>query len=199
MSLALGLALAGCASTPSPLAGRASRPDASAVRSDVAISRPPFREVHVEWKQRLEQPYVFVELEGDYADVLRWMGVLLEQVAAQGLAPAGAPFALYYDDPARTPKAELRSRLAVPVSTPQAAVAAPLGFDVLAPDNVVYARVAGPYGQAQGSYPGLFRFLGERGWAMHGPIRESFLVDPFSVRSPEELITEVQIAWRAIY
>jgi effector-binding domain-containing protein len=74
-----------------------------------------------------------------------------------------------------------------------------LGFDVLPADNVVYAQVAGPYGQASAAYPGIFRFMGERGWAMQGPIRETFLVDPSSVRSPEELVTEVQIAWRAIF
>jgi effector-binding domain-containing protein len=45
------------------------------------------------------------------------------------------------------------------------------------------------------SYPELFRFMGEHGWDAAGPVREVYLVDPSTVASPADLLTEVQIPW----
>ncbi len=166
---------------------------------DVQLSRPPYDVVHVDWKQRMEQPYVYLELLGDYREAGRWIPMLVEQAAKQGLPIAGPPFALYYDDPARTPAAECRARLALPVAAAQVAVAAPLGFDVLPPANVAYARVGGAYPDVAKSHAGVFAYMRERGWALDGPVRESYLVNPAAVRGYEELVTEVQMPWRALF
>jgi effector-binding domain-containing protein len=165
--------------------------------ADVQLSLPPYHSVAVQWKQRLDQPYVFLELVGDYADTGRFLPQLLEQVRNQNVAVNGTPFGLFYDDPARTPASELRSRLCLPVSK-VAAVAAPLGFDLLPSANVVYARVAGAYPEVPRAYPAMFDTLRTRGWVLDGPIREQYLVDPASVQSFDQLVTEVQMPWRPL-
>lgn len=188
-ALPLLLSLAGCQS----MSPRAELPAVA----DVPVSLAPHREVVVQWKQTLDQPYVFLELVGDYRETGRFLTQLLEQIRSQNLAVAGPPFALFYDDPARTPQAELRSRLCLPVSR-LVPVAAPLGFDLLPSANVVYARIAGPYPDVPQSYPAMFDTLRTRGWVLDGPIREQYLVDPSTVQSFDQLVTEVQMPWRLL-
>ena len=186
----LGLLAAGCQSSGLRAVEVPTLPD-------VPVSLAPYDEVHVDWKQRLEQPYVFLELVGDYADTGRHLPSLLEQCRAQGVGVAGPPFGLFFDDPMRVPVGSRRSRLCVPVRE-LSAVAAPLGFDLLPAANVAYARVAGPYPEVPNSYPGVFDYLRERGWVLDGPIRETYLVDPGRVQTFDQLLTEVQMPWRPL-
>lgn len=165
--------------------------------ADVPVSLAPHTKVVVQWKQTLDQPYVFLELVGDYRETGAFLTQLLEQVRAQNLATSGPPFALFYDDPARTPAHEQRSRLCLPVSR-LVPVAAPLGFDLAPSANVVYARIAGPYPEVPQSYPAMFDTLRTRGWVLDGPIREQYLVDPGTVQSFDQLVTEVQMPWRPL-
>ncbi len=164
---------------------------------DVQTSLAPFEEVHTDWKQRLETPYVYLEMQGSYAEVGSFLPSLLDHCRAQGIKPAGPPFGLFYDDPLRVPAAELRSRLCLPVHQLEA-VAEPLGFDLLPSADVAYARVAGPYPEVPKSYPGVFDYLREHSWVLEPPIREIYLVDPGQVQSFDQLITEVQMPWRAL-
>lgn len=165
---------------------------------DVQTSVAPFKEVHTDWKQRMETPYVYLEIfGGSYAEAGSFLPSLMDHCRAQGITPAGPPFGLFYDDPLRVPAAELRARLCLPVRQLEA-VADPLGFDLLPAAEVAYARVAGPYPEVPNSYPGLFDYLRERGWVLVPPIRETYLVDPGRVQSFDQLITEVQMPWRRL-
>jgi len=162
------------------------------VAADLPISRAPFHDVSVNWKQRLDQPYVFLEGRGSYTGI----GDLLEQVnalmAEQGVAPAGPPFALYYDDPGVVPIPGLRMRACFPVvGAPQ--VAGPLTYSVLPSTTVVYAFVGGPYPEVPRAYPGLYEFMRKLNWVEDGPIRETYLVNPALVDDFEQLVCEVQI------
>jgi len=148
--------------------------------------------VHPAWKQRLDQPYVFLEHAGSYTEVGPLIPVLLREMQAQRLRAAGPPFALFFDDPGVVPSAELRARVCAPVDRPVDA-ATPLGYDVLPSVTVVYGLVAGPYPEVPRSYPGLFAYLEQQGWALAGPVREIYLVPPASARRPADLIAEVQI------
>jgi len=165
---------------------------------DVALSRPPYDQVHVDWKQRVEQPYIYLELLGDTREAGRWIPLLVEHAAKQNAPVSGPPFGLYFDDPARTPVAERRARICLPVAA-QLSVASPLGFAVLPAANVAYARVSGAYPDVMHSHAGVFGYMRERGWALDGPVRETYLVNPATVRGHEELITEVQVPWRALF
>jgi effector-binding domain-containing protein len=159
---------------------------------DLPISRAPFEVVHANYKERLEQPYAFVELRGSYVETGRALPALHDRIRAAGLEPSGPPFGLYFDDPGRVPVAELRSRACIPLAgVPDAG--ADVQFDLLPRAHVVYAVVAGPYPEAPRAYPGLYRYLTSMGWVEAGPIREIYLVPPSEVGSFDALLCEIQI------
>lgn len=144
------------------------------------------------WKERMEQPYVYLGHRGDYrelGEVMRW---LLSEAEDFGLEPVGPPFALFYDDPGRVPIDELRLRACLPLAEPRTRVGS-LGYDLLPRAMVVYARVPGSHPEVTRSYPALFSYLGSLGWKQGGPVREIYLVDPTSAATYDELWTEVQI------
>jgi AraC family transcriptional regulator len=162
------------------------------IQPDLELSRPPYSQVHANWKQRLDQPYVFVEYTGSYTETGRLLPAIHAAMRDQGLEPSGPPFALFYDDPGKVPAAQLVSRACVPVDR----VVSPTGnllFDVLPSTTVVYAFVTGPYPDVPMSYPGLYAFMNKMGWREDGPIRETYLIPPDSVSSFDQLTTEVQL------
>jgi effector-binding domain-containing protein len=165
--------------------------DGVTVLPDVPVSQPPYDRVHVQWKQRLPQAYVFVELRGSYTAIGDALEEVFGEARAQGLEVTGAPFALYYDDPARTPANELRARACLPVSG--GAPRAPLTGAVLEATTVVYAFVGGAYPDVPRAYPALFEYMQRLGWVEAGPIRESYLVNPGQVEDWADLVCEVQI------
>lgn len=188
--LAAGLLLA-------PLACAAPRTDDSGaptadVGADLPIARAPYENIEANWKHRLDQPYVYVELRGSYTRIGAGLGELVREMQAQGVEPNGPPFALYYDDPAKVPAEELRARACFPVAA-ALAPEEPLHYEVLPQETVVYGFVAGPYPEVPRAYPGLFAFLAKMRWRESGPIREIYLVNPADVTSFDQLVTEVQI------
>ncbi len=192
LPLLIALTLSGLVSCFAP--GRAA---SVATVPDVPVSLAPYGVVHTDWKQRVEQPYVFLEILGDYSETGLHLNSLMHHVEAQGLRPTGPPFGLFFDDPGRIATKSLRSRLAIPVEG-LAAAAPPLGFDLLPAANVLYSRVAGPYRNVSAAYPGMFDEMRGNGWVLLSPIREVYLVDPGQVQSFDQLITEVQMPWRPL-
>lgn len=182
------LGLAGC-----HVSGPGDGPDSRGPgwRPDIPVSQPPFKEVHVQWKDRLAQPYVYIEHIGSYLDVGPIFSDVLASMRAQGLEPSGAPFALYYDDPGQVPISQLRARACIPVDG-ASQVTGKLRPDVLPSGTVAYAFAAGAYPEVPRSYPALQRFLGQLGWRLDGPVREVYLVNPQTVTDWSELVTEVQ-------
>ena len=198
------LPLSGCLVGPQPTgateASHSSAPEGLVqyfhdFQPDLPISRPPFDQMHVNWKQRIDQPYVFVEYTGSYLGTGRLLPSVHRAMLEQGIEPVGPPFALYYDDPGAVPATQLRSRACMPVDR-QVSVAGVLGFDVLPSTTVVYAFAAGPYPEVPRCYPGLYSYMQTTGWIEDGPIRETYLISPSSVRDLEELLCEVQIPVR---
>jgi DNA gyrase inhibitor GyrI len=159
---------------------------------DLPVSRPPFDEVHASWKQRLDQPYVFFEHFGSYTETGALIPALHRELLAQGLAPAGAPFCLFYDDPGKTAVAELRSRACIPITGPRSPLA-PLRYEVLPSTTVAYAFVSGHYPDVPRAYPGVYAFMNRMGWVENGPIREIYLVPPGANPKPDALLCEVQV------
>lgn len=184
-------AVAACRSTHADRTPNAAPPRA-AYTPDLPVSFAPFKDVHANFKERLEQRYVFVELRGSYTLTGRALSGLADSLRAAGVTPSGPPFGLYYDDPGRTPVAELRSRACIPVEA-QPAASTGLAFDILPSAQVVYAVVGGPYPEVPRAYPGLYAYLKHMGWVEAGPIREVYLIAPGSVASYADLLCEVQI------
>lgn len=195
--LLLLLGLAGCTGPNSAAVGAQYSGSGPNVLPDVALAYPPYAAVETEWKERMDQTYVFLEIVGPYAETGRFMNELRKHLEAQGIAPEGPPFALFFDDPLRVPEESLRSRLGVPVA-PGTPVAAPLGYAELPGGQVIYAHVAGRYDEVSLAYPAMFQVMRERNWVLAGPIREIYLVDPTTVRAFEDLVTEIQMPWRPL-
>lgn len=173
------LCVLACASTPEAIARAipASAPEASAPN----------------WKERLEEAYVFVEHRGDYRSIGAAVRELQERALESGVEPSGPAFGLFFDDPGHVPTKDLRSRACFPVRSPPESGTLP--YAVLPRSLVVYRRVPGPYPEVPQAYPEIFRFIGNQGWQAAGPVREIYLVDPSAVASVAELWTEVQIPW----
>ncbi len=173
---------------PRPAPERAlGQPTAAALArsAGVALTTPPYAEVHAEWKERLPQPYVYREHRGapqDFGDTMR---LLLEDARREGVEPGGAPFGLFDD---RAP-----SRACLPVAGPVSGSALP--YDVLPSAMVAYAVVTGPYPEVPSCRPGIEGWMATRGWTPRGPVREIYLVNPAEVDDYSALVTEVQIAW----
>lgn len=192
--LVLASLLAACHAPGAARPTTASAELSEAVRADLdlPVAEPPYRDVRANWKERLEETYAYVELRGSYTETARALGGLFQALSSASVTPTGVPFALYYDDPAHTSVAELRSRACVPVPA-DAKLAAPYAVDVLPSAPVVYAYVGGPYGDVPRAYPGIYAYLKKLGWAEAGPLRECYLVSPGSVSDYSRLVTEVQI------
>lgn len=151
--------------------------------------------VDANWKERLEQPYVFLEQRGDYRRLGDVVQRLCAEAQAQGLSCEGAPFTLLFDDPGKVPLSELRARACYPVAERPERLG-DLGYDLLPRAMVVYARVPGAHPSVARAYPALFSYLRELGWQQGGPVREVYLVNGTDT-GLEELVTEVQIPWAA--
>ena len=189
--------LAACASYPdsqagiSP-AGSVNAQAAGTYTPDLPVNAAPFDDAQVSWKQRLDQPYVYLEHRGSYTETGTLLPALHRELAAQGLEASGAPFCLFYDDPALVPLGSLRSRACVPIAGPRSP-RSPLAYDVLPSTTVAYAYGSGSYSDMPRLYPGIYKFMSKMNWVENGPIREVYLVAPTASVRPEDLVCEVQI------
>ena len=183
---------AACQASPEDTADAATW-SAGAGLPDVPLSVAPFENVHVNYKQRLPEPYIYLEHRGDYRQAGARIAELLSAAQAQGAPVQGAPFILYYNDPAVTPVAELEARICIAIDADFSA-RQPLFMDMLPGVMVAYAAVGGPFPEVPRAYPGILAYLAERNWQPRPPIRELYLVSPAD-HAPADLVTEVQIPW----
>lgn len=184
-----------CANARMPSASFEVQEPAAAPRfqTDVPIARAPFATVGLNWKHRLDQPYVYIEHVGDYRSIRSSFAALLSGAQSLNLQVDGPMFALYYDDPGVVAVEALRSRACLPVSAAPSA-AGSLQYDVLPSTTVIYAVAAGNYADVPRVYPKMLEYLAGRGWTLSGPIREIY-VNPEAAASQGELLTEVQMPW----
>ncbi len=185
LAVSLGLFFTGCKSN-------GSRNSLPAYTPDIAVTEEPFADVHANWKQRLDQPYVFLEHQGDYRIAGKRFTELHGLLAERDIAVAGPPFILFYDDPSAVPVDQLRSRVCLPVAGAVSAQGK-LRYEVLPSTTVVYAVVSGPYPETPRAYPGMYRYLESMHWVENGPLREIYLVRPDATGNWDELLCEIQI------
>ena len=159
---------------------------------DLPVSQPPFRDVHTNWKQRLDQPYVYVEYTGPYYETGRLLPSVEQAMRESGVRPSGPPFGLFYDDPGKVPADRLRSRACIPVDSMPKHLGR-LSYDVLPSQTVAYAVAGGAYPDVPRCYPGVYAYMRKMGWVEDGPVREIYLVPPATVSDYSQLMTEVQI------
>ncbi len=156
------------------------------------VSHPPYSEFHASWMQRLDQPYIYLEHYGSYAETGSILPVVIREMRIQGLEPSGAPFCLFYDDPAQKPADQLLSRACVPIADQRSPVT-PLRYEVLPSRTVAYAYVSGAYPEVPRSYPYILDYMKGRNFVIDGPIRETYIVPPSVAKAASDFLCEVQV------
>ncbi len=159
------------------------------LRPEIAISRAPFTDIAVDFKQTFNEAYVYLDgLRGE-GDVGPAMTRLMEAVGAQGLEPIGPVFATW------GPSAGGDGPVMVGVAVAsEAGVTPPLKLARTGEQLVAYAVVEGPFGASAQALPAIQRYLGEHGWMQAGPRREYYARDA-SAGGPGAFLTEVQLPW----
>lgn len=189
----LGLPLQLACQSPRPASGDSAAKSAPQLALDLPLTRAPYTQVAANFKERLDQPYIYIEHRGSYVETMRALPRLAKAAAEAGLEISGAPFGLYYDDPGRVPAAELRSRACLPISAAAFEKAPDAMLDVLPQATVVYAYVAGPYPEVPRALPGLLDYMRSMRWKEAGPVREVYLVQPGAAVPSADLVCELQL------
>jgi effector-binding domain-containing protein len=121
-------------------------------------------------------------------DIVAW-------IAAQGVSPAGKPFAIYHNIP--FDPSDVDMELGVPVEPlPRPRVRNGVDIHDLPASRVATATHAGPYTSIGSAYDDLYAWLGEHELEPAGPPREIYLVGPGDTSSPDEYLTEIEIPLR---
>lgn len=122
----------------------------------------------------------------------RAIGAVARAIAAQGVAPAGPPFARYH----RGDRDVFEVEAGFPTSdgvTPTDEVAA----STLPGGPVATVTYVGPYDQMQGAYQALAEWITARGGAPAGDPWEVYLSDPSEEPDPQKWRTEIVMPLRS--
>jgi effector-binding domain-containing protein len=108
-----------------------------------------------------------------------------------GGVPTGPAFAIYYEDPSKTPAKDLTCTVGFPVAK-----------DAKGNDNVKVEEIpggdmaavqfTGPYEGSGEIYDALMKWIPEHGYRFDGPPREIYLKSEHDKVPPAEFLTEVQ-------
>lgn len=135
--------------------------------------------------------YAALECLGPYAQVPQKLGELMAEVQKQGLEMLGEPSMIYYNSPAQVKPEELRWDVCAPVHALEK-VAAPLKKGEYKYATVAEVIYKGPYDTVSSAYPPLMEFIARNGYAVSGPICESYMDDPASTK-PEDCRTLIVV------
>lgn len=135
--------------------------------------------------------YAALECLGPYAQVPRKLGELMAEIQKQNLEMLGEPSMIYYNSPAQVRPEELRWDVCVPVHALEK-VAAPLKKGEYKYPTVAEMIYKGPYDSISSAYPSLLQFIAKNGYTICGPVCETYMDDPASVK-PEDCRTLIVI------
>lgn len=131
--------------------------------------------------------YAALECLGPYEQIPAKLGELMAEMGKQRLEPLDGPSLIYYNSPGQTKAEELRWDVCVPIGALEQ-VAPPLKKGEYRHATVAEIIYKGPYSGISAAYPPLMQFIAQNGYAVCGPICESYLDDPSDTR-PEECRT----------
>ena len=135
--------------------------------------------------------YAALECAGSYAQIGQKLGELMAEAQKQGLQMESGPSMIYYNSPAQVKPEELKWDVCVPVH-PMEKVAAPLKKGEYKYATVAEFIYKGPYDSVSTAYPGLMEFIARNGYAVGGPICETYMDDPTSTK-PEDCRTLIVV------
>jgi AraC family transcriptional regulator len=125
--------------------------------------------------------YAALEGLGSYVQIGQKMGELMAEAQKQGLQMESGPSIIYYNSPAQIKPEELKWDVCVPVHALEK-VAAPLKKGEYKYPTVAELIYKGSYDSVGTAYPGLMEFIAKSGYAVSGPICESYMDDPAEVK-----------------
>ena len=128
--------------------------------------------------------YAALECAGSYAQIGQKLGELMAEAQKQGLQMESGPSMIYYNSPAQVKPEELKWDVCVPVHAMEK-VAAPLKKGEYKHATVAELIYKGPYDSVSTAYPGLMEFIARSGYAVSGPICESYMDDPADTKPAE--------------
>jgi AraC family transcriptional regulator len=135
--------------------------------------------------------YAALECLGPYTLIPQKLGELMAEAQKQNLEMQGEPSLLYYNSPAQVSPEELKWDVCVPVHALEK-VAAPLKKGEYKYPQVADFMYKGPYASVSSAYPALMQFIAKNGYTACGPICETYMDDPGSVK-PEECRTLIVV------
>ena len=135
--------------------------------------------------------YAALECLGPYTQIPQKMGELMAEMQKQGLEMLGGPSAIYYNAPDQVKPEELRWDILVPVHAMEK-VEAPLKKGEYKHALVADMIYKGPYDSLGSAYPVLMQFIAKSGYSVCGPICETYMDDPMSVK-PEDCRTLIVV------
>lgn len=135
--------------------------------------------------------YVALECLGSYAQMPQKISELVAEVQKQGLEMLGGPATLYYNSPDQVKPEELKWDVCVPVHALEK-VAAPLKKGEYKYPTVAEIIYKGPYASSGSAYPPLLQFIAKNGYTVCGPVCETYMDDPASVK-PEDCRTLIVV------
>ncbi|HSR12047.1 MAG TPA: GyrI-like domain-containing protein [Thermodesulfobacteriota bacterium] len=138
--------------------------------------------------------YAALECLGPYSQIPQKLGELMAEVQKQNLEMLGEPSMIYYNSPAQVTPEELHWDVCVPLHALEK-VAAPLKKGEYKYPVVAEVMHKGPYASVSSAYPALMEFIARSGYAVSGPICETYMDDPASTK-PEECHTLIVVPVR---
>ena len=138
--------------------------------------------------------YAALECLGPYAQVPQKLGELMAEIQKQKLDMLGEPSLIYYNSPGQVKPEELRWDVCAPLSAFEK-VALPLKKGEYKYPTVAEIIYKGPYAAVGSAYPALLQFIAKNGYSVCGPVCETYMDDPTSVK-PEDCRTLIVIPVR---
>jgi effector-binding domain-containing protein len=109
-----------------------------------------------------------------------------------GGTPTGPSFAIYYEDPEKTPAKDLTVKVGFP--TVKGAKGTELvKVEDMPEQQAAVVKFTGPYEASMEIYVNLYKWIGENGYEVAGPLCEFYVKGPGDKVQPAEYLTEIHV------
>jgi AraC family transcriptional regulator len=128
---------------------------------------------------------------GPYAEVGKAIGDLMTWAGKNKVAPTGAPFGIYYDDPTKVKPESTRYEICMPVASGTKGDKM-VKIKKLDPISSAVTIHVGPYEKVGETYGKLMTWIADNKYEIAGPAREYYLTNPAQVPA-ESLKTKIAL------
>lgn len=130
-------------------------------------------------------------MTGSYDQHREAIGRLFQYAGSAGIAPVGAPFGVYHNDPDEVAEEALVWEIAVPVSA-DATAEAPFEVRQVPERQLAAVLCTGPFDGTTPCYEALYTWIGANGYTPAGPPEEHWISDPGNT-PPESLQERIAV------